>query len=76
MKNYRVFEIYDKGARLKGHITCRLDEQEKDTFKKLRQIGFEVNRRKHKLIWWDDDFAEIINKKTDIYAYIIGDVVY
>ena len=65
MKNYRVFEIDNMRARLKGHISCRLDETEKVTFKKLREIGFNINRKMFKLVWWDDDYAEIVNKFTD-----------
>ena len=65
MKKYRTFEVGEKGDHLKGQIQIRLDEEDKSIFKKLREIGFNINRHRNKLIWWDDDYVEIINKKTE-----------
>ena len=65
MKKYRTFEVNDKGDKVHGEISIRLDEEEKNIFRKLRNIGFNINRRRNKLIWWDDDYIEIINKRTE-----------
>ena len=66
MKEYRIFEVSDMAEKLKGNIKCRLDDDDKTIFKSIRQLGFNINRRRNKLIWWDDDYAEIINKKSDL----------
>lgn len=66
MKKYRTFEVVsDTSEKLKGEVNIRLDEEESSIFKKLRKIGFNINRRKNKMIWWDDDYIEIINKRTE-----------
>ena len=41
------------------------DEEETSVFKKLKSIGFNINKRRNKLVWWDDDYAEVINKRTE-----------
>ena len=48
-----------------GYIDIKMDEEESSVFKKMKSIGFNINKRKNKLIWWDDDFAEVINKRTE-----------
>ena len=66
MSDYRVFEVTnDDWQTLKGKITFRLDAEDKDIFAKLKKLGMKLNMRKNKLIWWDDDYVEIINKKTE-----------
>lgn len=65
MKKYRTFEVSNDTVNLKGIIKIRLDEDEKSIFKKLRNIGFKINRRTNKLEWADNDYVEIINKRTD-----------
>lgn len=66
MKKYKTFEVVgDTSEKLKGEVNIRLDEEESSVFKKLRKIGFNINRRKNKMIWWDDDYIEIINKRTE-----------
>ena len=66
MKDYRVFEVTtDEYQKLKGKISLRLDDEDKTIFQKLRGIGLKINRRWNKIEWWDDDYVEIINKKTD-----------
>ena len=65
MNRYRTFEVQDKGDKVHGEISIRLDEEDKAIFQKLRNIGFNINRRRNKLIWWDDDYIEIINKKSE-----------
>jgi hypothetical protein len=66
MKKYKTFEVVgDTSEKLKGEVNIRLDEEESSVFKKLRKIGFNINRRRNKLIWWDDEYIEIINKKTE-----------
>ena len=65
MKKYRTFEIVNDLDKLHGIIQFRLDDEDKTIFKKLREVGFDINRRKNALIWWNDDYVEIINKKTE-----------
>lgn len=65
MKSYRIFEVNDIEASLKGQISCRLDEDDKSIFMKLRSIGFKLNKRRNKIIWINDDYIEIINKRSD-----------
>jgi len=65
MKKYRTFEVQDKGDKVHGIVEVRLDDEDKTIFQKLRSIGFNINRRRNKLIWWDDDYIEIINKKSE-----------
>lgn len=66
MKKYKTFEVIgDTSEQLRGEVNIRLDEEESSVFKKLRKIGFNINRRKNKMIWWDDDYIEIINKRTE-----------
>lgn len=67
MKKYRTFEVVnDFQDRLKGVVEFRLDDEDKTIFKKLREIGFNINGHKNKLIWWNDDYLEIVNKKTEL----------
>lgn len=66
MKNYRTFEVTENDDyKLKGKITFRLDDEDKLIFKRLREIGFNITRRTNKLVWWSDEYAEIINKRTE-----------
>lgn len=66
MKDYRVFEVTkDDYQKLVGKVTLRLDDEDKTIFQKLRNIGFKINRRWNKIIWWDDIYVEIVNKRTD-----------
>lgn len=66
MKDYRVFEVTsDDNYKVKGKISFRLDDEEKQIFPKLKELGIKLSMKKNKLLWWDDDFVEIINKKTD-----------
>ena len=66
MKKYRTFEVVnDFQDILKGVVEFRLDDEDKTIFKKLREIGFNINGHKNKLIWWNDDYLEIVNKKTE-----------
>ena len=62
MKRYRTFDLEDKP---RGIIEFRLDDEDKKIFKKLRDIGFKINRHTSKLIWWNDDYVEIVNKKNE-----------
>lgn len=66
MSKYRTFEVNDKGDKVHGEICIRLDDEDKTIFQKLRSIGFNINRQRNKLIWWDDDYVEIINKKSEL----------
>ena len=66
MKKYRTFEVQENGDKLHGIIELRADDEEKKVFQKLRAKGFKINRRVNKLVWWNYDFAEIINKKTEL----------
>ena len=65
MKAYRIYEVNDVEEKLKGQITCRLDEDDKSLFVKLKRIGVKLNRRRNKIVWVNDDLIEIINKKSD-----------
>lgn len=65
MKKFRTFEVSDETVHKMGYLNIRMDEEETSVFKKLKNIGFNINKRKNKLIWWDDDYAEVINKRTD-----------
>lgn len=65
MKKYRVFEVNDMSARIHGIVELRLDSTESDIFKMARKIGLNLNKRRNKVIWWDDDYAEIINKISE-----------
>ena len=65
MKKFRTFEVSEDSANLKGVLNIKLNEEESSIFKKLKDIGFNINKRKNKLIWWDEDYAEVINKRTD-----------
>ena len=65
MKKFRTFEVSEEKMNKMGYIDLRMDEEESSVFKKMKNIGFNINKRKNKLIWWDDDFAEVINKKTE-----------
>lgn len=65
MKKFRTFEVSEDSANVKGILNIRLDEEESSIFKKLKDIGFKINKRSNKLIWWDDDYAEVINKRTE-----------
>lgn len=65
MKKFRTFEVTEEHERPKGIIQFRLDEDDSSIMKKLRNIGFNINKRKNKFIWWDDSYVEIINKKTE-----------
>ncbi len=65
MKKFRTFEVSDETVHKMGYLNIRLDEEETSVFKKLKEIGFNINKRKNKLIWWDDDYAEVINKRTE-----------
>ena len=65
MKKFRTFEVSEEKMNKMGYIDIRMDEEESSVFKKMKNIGFNINKRKNKLIWWDDDFAEVINKKTE-----------
>lgn len=65
MKKFRTFEVSDDTVHKMGYLNIRLDEEETSVFKKLKNIGFNINKRKNKLIWWDDDYAEVINKRTE-----------
>lgn len=66
MKTYRTFEISDEDMKLLGIVNCKLDEDDSSIFKKIKRLGLEVTKRRNKLVWWDDDYIEIINKKTDL----------
>lgn len=65
MKKFRTFEVSEDSANVKGVLNIKLDEEESSIFKKLKDIGFNINKRRNKLVWWDDDYAEVINKRTD-----------
>ena len=65
MKKYRTFEVIEDSPKVKGVLNIRIDEDESSVFKKLKSIGFDINKRRNKLIWWDDDYAEVINKRTE-----------
>lgn len=65
MKKYRTFEVSEDKQNIKGTINMRLDEDDTSIFKKLRELGFNTNKRKNKIVWWDDDYIEIINKRTE-----------
>lgn len=65
MKKFRTFEVSEDAVNKMGYLNIRMDEEESSVFKKLKSIGFNINKRKNKLIWWDDDYAEVINKRTD-----------
>ena len=65
MKKFRTFEVSDETVHKMGYLNIRMDEEETSVFKKLKNIGFNINKRKNKLIWWDDDYAEVINKRTE-----------
>lgn len=65
MKKFRTFEVSEDTVNKMGYLNIRMDEEESSVFKKLKSIGFNINKRKNKLIWWDDDYAEVINKRTD-----------
>lgn len=65
MKKFRTFEVTKEHERPKGIIQFRLDEDDTSIMKKLRNNGFNINKRKNKFIWWDDSYVEIINKKTE-----------
>lgn len=71
MKKYRTFEVSEDIQHLKGTINMRLDEDDTSIFKKLRELGFNTNKRKNKIIWWDDDYVEIINKRTELTVGIM-----
>lgn len=65
MKKFRTFEVSDDSVSQKGYLNIRMDEEDTSVFKKLKSIGFNINKRRNKLIWWDDDYAEVINKRTE-----------
>lgn len=65
MKKFRTFEVSEDAVNKMGYLNIRMDEEESSVFKKLKSIGFNINKRKNKLIWWDDDYIEIINKKSE-----------
>lgn len=65
MKKFRTFEVSEDKMNRMGYIDIKMDEEESSVFKKMKSIGFNINKRKNKLIWWDDDFAEVINKRTE-----------
>ena len=66
MKKFRVFyDVSDTSQVLQGTVELRLDDEDKTIFRKLKELGLKYNRRLNKVIWWDDDYAEIINKKTE-----------
>lgn len=71
MKKYRTFEVQENGDKLHGIVELRQDDEDKTIFQKLKSIGFKFNRRSNKVVWWDYDFAEVINKKTELtVAYL------
>ena len=71
MKKYRTFEVQENGDKLHDIIFVKEEDDEKNIFQKLRKVGFDINRHRNKLIWWAEDYAEIINKKTDLtVAYL------
>lgn len=71
MKKYRTFEVSEDTQHLKGTINMRHDEDDTSIFKKLRELGFNTNKRKNKIVWWDDDYVEIINKRTELTVGIM-----
>lgn len=64
MKRYRTFSIDDNSAKLKGTVELRLDDEDSNIFKKLKELGMKFTRRKYFVDWSDDTYIEIINKKT------------
>lgn len=65
MKKFRTYEVSEEKLNKMGYIDIRMDEEDASVFKKLKNIGFNINKRRNKLIWWDDDYAEVINKRTE-----------
>ena len=65
MNAYRTFEVNDVSAKLKGVIQVKDNEKENSIMAKLRKIGFKINKKKNKVVWWHEDYVEIINKRTE-----------
>lgn len=65
MKDYRVFDVSNESYELKGKIKLKIDDNEKIIMKKVKELGLKFNVYKNKVIWWDDDYIEIIQKKSD-----------
>ena len=65
MKTFRIFEVSEDSCHLKGKITFRLDEENTKILKRLRQAGLKVHGHRNKIIWWDDDYLEIIQKRSE-----------
>lgn len=66
MKKFKVFELKDYSAKKKGEIEIRLDEKDTSIFRKLKPLGIKLTKRKYKVDWIDDNYAEIVNKLTDV----------
>lgn len=76
MKTYRIFELDEnENYKLKGQIRIRLDEDNRKIIKMLRSLGMHINNYRNKMLWWDDEYAEIIQKKSEKTVGVI-EVVY
>ena len=58
MNAYRTFEVNDVSAKLKGVIQVKDNEKENSIMAKLRKIGFKINKKKNKVVWWHEDYVE------------------
>ena len=66
MKKYRTFKIVNDTPKLNGIIELRYDDEDRDIFRKLKEFGFKLSKRKYFIDWGDDTYLEVINKKTFI----------
>ena len=66
MKKYKVFELKDTSAKIKGEVQIRLDEEDTSIFRKLKPLGLKFTKKLHKVEWIEDNYAEIVNRLTDI----------